>query len=221
MRRHFLFLLALLCAVGCNPLKIVLNSRTSDGERTVLTSDQPLFRMDGHDISVALGARMHDRDSVMALLVTCESREHYGIFNVGNRMMIRLADQSVITLTNIYDKEYENKTEAYQTTDRIVQTGVGYAYNPWDDYFYLTPYEVSTFIPRTTVVRKNLSYALYLVSREDLQKIVHGKVIKFRIETEDSEYDMPNPKGVSELFASMYDLLSKCVAGGVAVRSEF
>ena len=59
-----------------------------------------------------------------------------------------------------------------------------------------------------------------LLSREDLQKIVNNKVIKFRIETEDSEFDMPNPQTVSELFGSMYDLLSKYVASDV-VRSQF
>lgn len=216
MKKLFFALVVCLCAIGCSPLRIVMNSKNEDGERIVLTSDKRLF----NDVSVALGAKVAGKDTVLAVLVTYDGNSTHGVFDKDDRMLVRLSDQKVITLNNVYHKEFEEETVTNTTTRRVSDFGYAYSYDPYTDDIYVTPYEVSRFIPQVSTTHITRSYALYFISRPDLDAIIDKGVIKLRIELENSELDMPNTGGVSKTFGKLKDCLYDGIRSGI-VRTEF
>lgn len=211
MKKILLFAAICLLSVACSPLRIVLNTKAPDGERTILTSNVPLFSYDFSTMEAALGARISGKDTVMAVLITCDKDSNHGIFDKDDRMLIRMSDNSVITLTNVYDREFEIETQTNQTQERISSIRYDYVYSPWADAVFIAPYEVSTFIPRTYITRKSNSYALYFITRQQLFDIMNKEVVKLRIEIENDEVDMPQPGNTSATFKALYDCLKECM----------
>ena len=215
--KKFLSALGLcLCVIGCSPLKIVMNSKNEQGDRIVLTSDQRMFK----DVSFALGAKVSAKDTVLAVLVTYDGNSDHGVFDKDDRMLIRLSDQKTITLVNIYHKEFEEETVTSTSTRRVSDLGFAYSYDPYTDDIYVTPYEVSRFIPQVNTSHITKSYALYFISKTDLDAIIGTGVIKLRVELESSELDMPNTSGVADTFSRMRDCLYQCIRDGIT-RTEF
>ena len=201
---------------GCNPLRIVLNSKDEDGSRTVLTSDKKLFG----NFWTALGASVKPTGTVYGILVTCDADTDHGIFDKGDQLLIRLTDNSVIKLDNIYHKEFEKETETQTNINRISDFGYVYNYDPWFDGVYISPFEISRMVPTVSTVTTTRSYALYLVSPKQLEDIMNKGVIKLRIQIEDNEFDMPDPGKVSKLFSEQFDCLKEGIANKVA-RADF
>lgn len=216
MKKLIILLAAAMAFAGCSPLRIAMDSRTEEGARIVYTTDKGLF----NHIDVALGAKISGKDTTLAVIVTCDRHSDHGIFDKNDRMLIRLSDQSVITLNNIYHKEYETQTNTNVTRERVDSYGLAYAYDPFFPGVYLTPYEVSTFIPRTTVTTSTYSYALYFITAKQLNDIIRKGVIKLRIEIEDSEVEMASPSSASSVFASLKDCLYERISTPL-VRKAF
>lgn len=216
MKRIFTFLALCLLLSGCNPLRIVLNSKAENGERTILTSDKRLFG----NFQVALGASVKPSETIYGILVTCDADTDHGIFDKGDQLLIRLADNSVIKLDNIYHKEFEKESKTYTNVNRISDFGYVYNYDPWFDGVFISPVEISRMVPTVNTVTTTNSYALYLVSRKQLENIIAKGVIKLRIEVEDNEFDMPDTGNLSKLLSEQFDCLNDCIANKV-VRSEF
>lgn len=208
----FIAFAAILCS--CYPLTIVMNSTNSKGERTVLTSNQPLFTTSRGSFDVALGTRIAGRDTVIAVLITADTNDNHGIFNKDDKMMFKLSNGKVISLTNVYDKAFDTHTETDVTQTPRTDWGYAYSYSPWSDNIYVTPYAINRMVTRVSTRKINNSYALYLISRDQLWNIISNQVTKLRVEVEDNEYDMPNTDNVSSLFKDITD----CLIGGVAVR---
>lgn len=209
-------LAALVLAAGCSPLKIAMDSKDKDGARMVYTTDQHLFG----NIDIALGAKINGKDTVLAVIVTCDQHSNHGLFDRGNKFLMRLSDQSVITLENVYDKEFEKETSTTQTRERVDSFGYAYAYDPFSDGIYITPYEVSSFIPRTQVNTVTNSYALYLISKAQLDEVISKGVIKLRVEKETGEFDMRDPSSASATFSELKKCLFERIYNPVA-RKEF
>lgn len=210
MRNIFRTLLSLSCGLilaACTPLQIVLNTTNTHGEHIILTSNQPLFG----DYSIALGVRIADNDTVLGMLVTCEKATNKGVFDLDDQLQIRLADQSVITLKNLYDHEWEAQTETHQGENVVRDNGFYYAYNPWGTELFVSPYSVTHYVPYsyTTVVTK--SYALYLISYQELKSILEQEVIKLRIDVGSSAEDMPSPGKMSKLMQNLAGCLYEAV----------
>lgn len=216
MKKILTAALACILAVGCSPLRIAMDSRTKEGARIVYTTDKSLSAQ----MDIALGAKVDEKDTSLAIILTCNKFTDHGIFDKGDKMMFRLSDQSVIELTNIYHKEFERETSTRQTQERVNSYGLAYAYDPFTDGVYLTPYEVTSFIPRARVDVTTKSYALYFISESQIQRIIDKGVIKMRIEIEDSELDWTSTGGISELFAQMKDCLYERISKP-HVRSKF
>ena len=215
--RKFLFVVCFcLVAIGCSPLRIVMNSKDEEGNRIVLTSDKRMF----NDVQMALGAKVAGKDTVLAVLVTYDGNSNHGVFAKGDKMLLRLADQSVITLENVYHQEFEEETVTNTSRERVSDFGYAYSYDPIFDDVYITPYEISRFIPRVTTSHITKSYALYFLSRGQLNDIISKGVIKLRVELEDRELDMPNTSGVSDTFAGLRTCLYDCLRNGIQ-RTEF
>lgn len=207
----------LLSIAACSPLRIIMNRTDKGGERIILTSNQRLFSYNDGTIDAALGTRINaKKDTVLAILLTCDENASHGIFDKDDRILIRLANDKLISLTNIYDKEYETKTEENYTQERVSSTGYEYVYSPWTGGFYVMPYEASTFIPRRYTTKTTYSYGLYLISKPDLEDIISNDVAKLRVEIENREIDMPNPKAAREVFAS----LRQCLNNGIHNRDK-
>lgn len=211
-----ILLFVYLAMAGCSPLRIVMNSKTEKGERLVLTSDQKLFG----NISAALGAKVAGKDTLLAVLVTYDGPSNHGVFDKDDKLLIRLSDQSVITLKNVYHKEFEEQTETDVSTQRVSDFGYTYSYDLLMDDIYVTPYEVYRFVPRVTTTHKTLSYALYFISKPELNNIIDKGVIKLRVELEDRELNMPNTGSVAETFKNMKECLYKGLEEGIQ-RTEF
>lgn len=204
MRRLFLLLCAFLPLTSCGVVRIAMDSHVEDGDRVVLTSDTRLFG----DVSMALGAKISGKDTLLAVLVTYDGRSNHGVFEKGDRLMIRLKDKTEIKLSNIYQKEFEKEEETYTTEERRSNVEFRYVYNPALDAVYVSPVEVSYFVPRTHSRTITKSYALYLLTRPQLLGIIGGEVVKLRVEIENDDLDMPNTAGVASVFSKQYDCLA-------------
>lgn len=198
-----------LLLAGCSPLRIVLNTKSPEGIRTVLTSNIHLFSYEFNSLDAALGARISQKDTVLAILLTSDQNSDHGIFDKDDRLLIRFADQSEMSLTNVYDREFETETTTTQTQERVSAVGYDYVYSPWADAVFIAPYEVSAFVPRTYVRRTTNSYALYFVTRQQLADITGKEIVKLRVEIENDELDMPNPSSATTVFKDLYAFLNE------------
>lgn len=207
MKRSLVLVLLAVLMSSCGVVSLTMNSTSPEGDRTLLTSDSHLFG----NVNVALGAKIKgQKDTVLAVLVTYDGRSNHGVFETGDKMMIRLKDDSVITLLNIYDREFEKNTETYTTEERVSRFGYAYTYDPLTMDIYVTPYEASSFVPRTHTSTVTESYALYLITKRQLQDIIGKGVVKLRVEIEDDELDMTSGTDrVAEIFAAEYDCLKE------------
>lgn len=221
MKRSFFALaLATLTIISCSPLKIVMNTTSPDGKRTVATSNQPLFNSNGGQVSIALGTRISGKDTIVGIVITYDANTGRGVFDKDHRMMFRLTDKSEITLKNLYDREFENIDETTVTDQFKTDYGVAYSYDPWLESVVISPYEVTRLVPQVHHYKTTNSYALYLITRQQLDDIITKGVIKLRIESADCDLDMTNTEGVSALFTSLRNCLTEGVKAGPQ-RSAF
>lgn len=220
MKGKFMILIAavsmLLASAGCAPLRIVMNSADKQGRRTLCTSDIPLFS----EFSIAMGARVAPKDTTLAILITSDKNSDHGIFDMNDRLMFRLGDDSEVILTNMYDHQYEKNTETGTTTDTYYRNTFAYAYSPWADAVFVEPVTVRTMVPRTYSYTTTKSYALYLITKQQVQDIINKGVVKLRVEIEDADCDMPNPSDARDIIAKIYPFLHEASKAGVK-RSEF
>lgn len=205
MKKFYAFIIVAVTMCSCGIIHIDMDTRDADGSRIVTTSDSRLFG----DVEIALGAQVKNKkDTVLAVLATYDGRSDHGVFSVGDKMVFRLSDQSVISLTNVYDKEYEKSTETFTTNDRVSSYGYAYAYDPYMMGVYVTPYEVSSFIPRVHTTTTTKSFALYLISKKDLTDIITKGIIKMRVEIENDELDLVSgTERVTAILAEQYACL--------------
>lgn len=218
MKKLSFLLLAALTLTSCNITRLAVDTKDEEGSRVLYTNDSHVF----DDVDIALGAKIDtDGDTLLAVIVTYEGRGNHSVFEYNGKMMFRLTDGSVITLTNMYKNEFEKDTETYTTNDRFSTLDYAYYYDPYSDAVYVSPYEVSHFIPRTHTRLVTRSYGLYLISKHQLQDIIDKKVIKFRVETESSELDMTSGAGkVSAILAEQFKCLQESYSHEKQ-RSEF
>lgn len=201
----------ILAASSCSPLKIVMDS-TNKGQRTVLTSDKNLFTvMTRGSFNIALGARVSPKDTVLAILLTADTDDNHGIFDLEDRLMFRLSDQSEVFLKNVYEKQFETTQQTNVSSIPKTDYYLDYTYSPWTGNIYVTPYEVNTMVTQVYTTKKNNSYALYLVSKHQMESIISKGVVKLRVEVEDQDYDMADPSSVSGLLSDMYSFLMESV----------
>lgn len=207
MKKFFALFVVAATLCSCGIIRIDMDTRDKDGSRIVMTSDSRLFG----DVEIALGAKvMNKKDTVLAILATYDGRSDHGVFTVGDKMSFRLSDQSVITLTNIYDRQYEKSTETYTTNDRVSSYGYAYAYDPYMMGFYVTPYEMSSFVPRVHTSTTTKSYALYLITKKQVTDIIAKGIVKFRVEIENDELDMVSgTERVTAIIAEQYACLKE------------
>lgn len=220
MQKILFAIIAAVAFASCAPLKIAMNQTGSDGSRYILTSNQHLFNAGKGNIEVALGAKVYGRDTLMAILITCDANVGHGVFNKGNKLMFRLKDNSEIVLTNLYDKEYEETQETNVSNEYRHEYGWGYAYSPWMDEVYVLPYEVTRTVPRINTYTVANSYALYLISKPQMHDIITKGIVKIRVEVEDRDLDTEDTEGFAEMFHQMCELI-KSAANEQVVRTKF
>lgn len=217
MKTKFILIIGILAAMtSCAPLRIVMNSADKTGARRMLTSDVDLFG----DFSLAMGAKIEKKDTVLAVLITSDRKSDHGIFDLNDRLMMRLSDNSEVILNNVYDKEYESNTETRVEDRPDIHTGFAYTYSPWTGSVYLSPYTIYRMVPYVNNVKTTKSYALYLISKQQIQDIIGKGVVKLRVEIEDSDCDMPDPERATAKFNELYTFLHNAAKSGVK-RSEF
>lgn len=221
MKRIIISLAAAVIAVcSCSPLRIVMNTTNAEGERTIATSDQNLFSYNGNMLTAALACRIQAKDTVLALIVTSDANTNHGIFGKGDKIMVRFSDQEVIELTNLYDKEFESHTETGVTHHMRTDYGYAYTYDVWTDSIDLTPYQINRMVPEAYARKVSKSYALYLLNRKQITDLMTKPIIKFRVEIEDADLDMPNTDGLNEYFTAIMDCLREGINNKFE-RSQF
>lgn len=191
----------------------MMDTTNKQGQRTVLTPSKHLFKT----FSVALGARIHQKDTVLAVLVTSNMDSSHGIFDKDDRLLMNLGDGSKVAIFNVYDKEYDKEKETVETTENVRSFGYAYTYSPYTDQVYVHPYEVNHFIPRTYTRTVTYSYALYLIPKDRLNAICDSGVTDLRIEVENYYYDMGNTKRVQKIFSD----LRECMRENTRVPAKF
>lgn len=203
-------------AESCAPLRIVFNSADKAGTRRMLTSDVNLF----DSFSMAMGAKISKADTLLSVLVTSSKKSDHGIFDLNDRLMIRLGDGTEFAITNVYDKKYKKEEETRVSEDVDYRPGFAYCYSPWTDAVYVTPYMARRMIPRVYNYTVTKSYAMYFISKKQINDIMSKGIVKLRIEIEDADCDMPNPEDATAKFTEVYTFLHEAAKAGVK-RSEF
>lgn len=216
-----IFAATVLAVCSCSPLRIVMNTTNAEGERTIATSDQPLFSYNQGQLTAALACRIHGKDTVLALLVTSDANTSHGIFSKGDKIKVRFNDDSVIDLENLYDKEFESHTETGVTQTPRTDFGYAYYYDVWTDSIELTPYTINRMVPQAYSRKVSNSYALYLLTRKDITALMTKPVIKFRVEIENADLDMPYTDGVNDLFTALMTCLWEDGINKAFERSTF
>lgn len=219
MKRIFILgLLVAIFATNCSAPKIVRNSKVEDGSRILITSDKKLFG----NFDVALGAKLTPKnETILGIVITCDINTDHSLFDLDDRLLIRLKDSTLIELTNVYNKGYEKETTTETTTTPVIApVGFAYSYRPFAPGIFVTPYDVAAFVPQTYVTTKTYSYGIYLISKEDLEAIIEKGVIKLRVEVENAEYNMDNTNYISNKFSVLYECLKEGIANPVK-RTKF
>lgn len=191
-----------LCS-ACSTLSIEMNTIDNDGKHTICTSNIALFG----NFDIAMGMQTSKKDTLMGLVVTCNKQSNHGVFMKGERLMIRFDDGTEIKLSNIYDREYDKEVKEEKIYENYVDTRLVYAYSPWTDQVYVEPVTYRALIPHTYVNTQTKSYALYLVTRNQMHDILTKKAVKVRIEIEDEDCDMGNPANFSPRINKLYNFL--------------
>lgn len=200
---YFIVAAAVVAFASCAPLRTVMNSTDRKGNRTVCTSDINFF----DEFEIAMGYKTSQKDTLLALLVTCSKRSDHGLFERGDLLRIRFEDGQEMNLENIYDKEFDKKTKMETEVDSYIDTRMAYAYSPWMDSFYLTPVTVRQFVPRAYTRTTTKSFALYMLTRKQLEDILAKKAEKVRVEIENDDCDMAVPEIFSSKVKELYDYL--------------
>lgn len=216
LTRLFSLFAATAMIASCAAPHIAMNTVDNKGSRIICTSDLHLFK----EFSMAMGAKVAPKDTVMALLITSNRDSDHGIFDTNDRLLIRLGDGSEITLTNIYDHEFEKNQETSTTTSTEFTDLYSYAYDPVLDAVYVAPVTVRTMVPRTYTYTTTKSYALYLINKQQVHDIIQKGVVKLRVEVENDECDMASPQRTQKIVAKLYPLLMQSVETGVS-RTPF
>lgn len=201
-------LLAAICisAASCGTPRIALDT-THKGDRVILTSDVRLFRANDGGMFAALGVKIAPKDTIMAILVTYTGDSKKGIFELDDKIRVRLNDGKEFALTNLYNREFENHTEV-TSTERMQQNfDYAYSYNPWLDEIYLSPVSVTRWVPEVRTTKITRSYGLYPITWSQLEGIINKGVAKFRIESSIGDNDMPKPEELSDAFKSMAECI--------------
>lgn len=193
-----------LAASSCNPLRVVLNTQSPDGERKIVTSEKIIASEDGVNLSMCMGTRIHAKDTVVAIALSIDAATGKSVFDKGDKFMLKLGDGRTVTLVNILEDEYEEHTETH-VQDRPVYTGIrySYAYSPWAGPVFVTPYDAYAMVPEVYTTKVANSYALYLITKEDLSGIIYKGVKKMRIEIDRADLDITDTKDIAPLIKSM------------------
>jgi len=175
-------------AVSCSPVKIFMDSTSPEGVRKVVTSKQKLCKNGKGQIDITLGVKFDRQDTVAAVILICDANTGHGIFDQGNELKFRLGDNTEITLVNLLDKKYDSHQETHTTETLEHSYGVAYAYGA--RRCFVRPYEVTYLVPETYTTNVSNSYALYLITRQQMTDIIQKGVVKMRIEIEDRDIDL-------------------------------
>lgn len=210
--KNLLFVSAFaLMAMSCSSLRIALNKTDSEGVRTVVTTTEHLFG----NYEMALGVRISDADTIMGIIVSTESNKLNGIFNQDDHLYIVLGDGSKITLRNILDSDaYEVRKE---TKTDYSTAGMSYAYGPWGRRYFIRPYAASSYFANTYETTVAYSYALYLITYEEMVRIISKGIESLSIEADNNTDIMRNTFGLQEQFAAMF----QCLGEGVRNPNDY
>lgn len=217
MRRIFLYLVAaVLFAASCSPVKIYMDSTAADGTRKMVTTQETIKRNGKGTLGISMGASISGADTVVAVLAVLDADTGHGVFNAGDAMKFRLTDGQEITLTNLLDKKYQHNQETHVSEQWETGYGVAYAYGA--RRCFVRPYSVSYLTPEVTTTTTNNSYALYLITREQLMNIIQKGVVKMRIETESIDIDLED--GDAEQIAGILKNQILCLKERVSEKKE-
>lgn len=199
---------------ACSSLKIAINTVDNDGKHTICTSDISLF---GH-FDIAMGMQVSEKDTLMGIVVTCDKNSDHGVFQKGERLMIRFVDGSEMALTNVYDREFDKETTTQEGYESEMETRLAYAYSPWTGNIYLAPVTYHALVPYSYTSTVTKSYALYLVTRQQMHEMLTKQAIKVRVEIESADCDMPHPENFNSRITKLHEFL---LLSRMMQRSEF
>ncbi len=212
--KKFLFVGAVtFLAMACAPLKIAMNKTDSEGVRTIVTSTQHLFG----NYDIALGIRISDADTIMGVIIEAESNKMEGIFDQDDHLYLVLNDGSKITLRNVLDKDAVEVRKETKTSYDYGNPGWSYAYGPWGRSYFIRPYAATTYFAHTYETTVSNSQALYLITYDEIVRIITKGVKKLSIEADNDTEEMFNTGGLQDLFTSLF----RCLGEGVKNPNDY
>jgi len=202
---------AALCVVvvSCGP-SIVLNTETQ-GERRVLTSEIKLASNDYGNFYTSLGAIVTEKDTVLAILVSCDADATRSVFTKGSKFRIKFTDNTEVALENIFENEFQTEDKTRVIDNYRTDYGYLYSYGPLYGDIYVEPYAISRIVPQVTHYKQTNSYALFLISKHQAYTIGNKQAAKIRIESQSGDVDITDQAKINSVFSSLYECLVPAV----------
>lgn len=212
MKNIILTTIVCFIALSCNTLKLAVCETAPDGSQVYASTDVTLLVDETDDIYTALGMKAGGgKDSLFAISVTSQKKSDEALFKKGEKMVITLSDGSEIVLKNICDSYYAVENEFYLSSQPV--SGVAYnvyasPYYPWYG-FIGAPYQFTGYVPSPDIKKNTYSYALYLVSCEQIHAIMEKGTTSLVIGSGERKFQMKHPENASELYSQLYSFLKE------------
>lgn len=204
-----LIIIAGLClvAMSCDTLKLAINTKTPDGGRFYATSEVNLFADEGDDFFTAMGIKPGGEASMLAISISTNKSSDSAMFGRGNTLTIGFEDGSEIVLKNILDSYMETENKLVLKSTPVSGVVYSYYYTPWAGMLYTLPNQVAGYVPSPDIERKTASYALYIVSSEQIKAISSKVITKFELQAKKHTFLMKSPEEAGGIYSQLYDFL--------------
>jgi len=204
-----LLLLSLLCllAVSCDTLKLIKYPIPPDGAKLYATSNVNLFEEDGDEFLTALGMKPIEKDTLVAVSISTYKMTESAMFGKGNTVTISFEDGSVIVWKNVLDSYMEVENNVVLKGKPVHGMAYNYYYSPWVGITYAVPYQVAGYVPSPSIEKTTSSYALYIVSTEQIRAVSNKVITGFELQAGKHKYKMKNPETASGIYSQLYGFL--------------
>jgi len=201
MRKLIFATIICLMAISCGSSKIVMDT-SAQGTRKILTTDAYLFE----NLEIALASSISGKDTVLYVLITSSESAEEGIFELDHELQIRLRDDSRIALKNLYQKEFKKEVKT-EFNNAPVYNSFEYYWDPFTDAIFLSPTFATGMMPRSYTRTTTKSYALYPITKKQLNDIISKGVTRLRVETGSEFKEMEYCETVSGILSTLYGYL--------------
>jgi len=215
MKKISIITIICLIMAGCSTIKLAVNTTDEEGRKIYFTSEEFLFSIDDYSVLLSVGVRLGAKDTLCAVMITSTKESDHGIIKKGDNITFKLYDGSSVSAANVLDKGYSTESDKI-TYAANPNASIIVAYNPFSylygsNYVFRDPNLFNNNIQRPSTISSSFtySYGLYLITLDDMSRIINVGVSDFTIRMDDQDVEMPHPDGLPKIFVQMFSFIKE------------